>query len=93
MDKKFYQDLLDNVSDGVYFVNLDRNITYWNGGALGRSADGTVESRQIQPNPLVMRVIPKDRLASHWGLVVCREGDSADICVGCVLDPFSWPVG
>ena len=33
MDKKFYQDLLDQMSDGVYFVNLDRRITYWNGGA------------------------------------------------------------
>lgn len=33
MDPKFYQDLLDQISDGVYFVNLDRNITYWNGGA------------------------------------------------------------
>ncbi len=33
MDKKFYQDLLDQMSDGVYFVTLDRRITYWNGGA------------------------------------------------------------
>jgi len=33
VDPKFYQDLLDQISDGVYFVNLDRNITYWNGGA------------------------------------------------------------
>jgi diguanylate cyclase (GGDEF)-like protein/PAS domain S-box-containing protein len=33
VDKKFYQDLLDKMSDGVYFVNVDRNITYWNSGA------------------------------------------------------------
>lgn len=33
MEKKFYQDLLDQMSDGVYFVTLDRRITYWNGGA------------------------------------------------------------
>ena len=33
VEKKFYQDLLDQVSDGVYFVTLDRRITYWNGGA------------------------------------------------------------
>jgi PAS domain S-box-containing protein len=31
--KKFYQDLLDQMSDGVYFVTLDRHSTYWNGGA------------------------------------------------------------
>lgn len=33
MEKKFYQDLLDQMSDGVYFVTLDRRITYWNRGA------------------------------------------------------------
>ena len=33
MDKRFYQDLLDQMSDGVYFVTADRRITYWNGGA------------------------------------------------------------
>ena len=33
MDKEFYQDLLDQISDGVYFVTRDRRITYWNGGA------------------------------------------------------------
>jgi diguanylate cyclase (GGDEF)-like protein/PAS domain S-box-containing protein len=33
MDKEFYADLLDQVSDGVYFVTRDRKITYWNGGA------------------------------------------------------------
>ncbi len=33
VDKKFYQDVLDQVSDGVYLVTLDRRITYWNGGA------------------------------------------------------------
>jgi diguanylate cyclase (GGDEF)-like protein/PAS domain S-box-containing protein len=33
VDKQFYQHLLDQVSDGVYFIDLDRRITYWNGGA------------------------------------------------------------
>ena len=33
MDPQFYQDLLDQISDGVYFVDRDRRITYWNGGA------------------------------------------------------------
>jgi diguanylate cyclase (GGDEF)-like protein/PAS domain S-box-containing protein len=33
VDKEFYQELLDQVSDGVYFVTLDRRITYWNRGA------------------------------------------------------------
>jgi diguanylate cyclase (GGDEF)-like protein/PAS domain S-box-containing protein len=33
VDKKFYQDLLDKMTDGVYFVDVDRTITYWNSGA------------------------------------------------------------
>lgn len=33
MDKDFYVDLLDQIADGVYFVDRDRRITYWNGGA------------------------------------------------------------
>lgn len=32
VEKEFYQDLLDQISDGVYFVTRDRHITYWNGG-------------------------------------------------------------
>lgn len=33
MDKTFYKDLIDNLYDGVYFVNTERVITYWNQGA------------------------------------------------------------
>ena len=32
-DLKFYKNLVDNLHDGVYFVNRDRIITYWNKGA------------------------------------------------------------
>jgi diguanylate cyclase (GGDEF)-like protein/PAS domain S-box-containing protein len=43
VDKEFYQDLLDQISDGVYFVTLDRRITYWNGGAERISGYGANE--------------------------------------------------
>ena len=33
MEKAFYQGLLDQISDGVYFVTRDRQITYWSPGA------------------------------------------------------------
>jgi diguanylate cyclase (GGDEF)-like protein/PAS domain S-box-containing protein len=33
VDKEFYQGLLDQMSDGVYFVTVDRRITYWSRGA------------------------------------------------------------
>lgn len=45
MDKQFYVDLLDSIDDGVYFVDADRRITYWNGGAerlTGYNADEVV---------------------------------------------------
>jgi diguanylate cyclase (GGDEF)-like protein/PAS domain S-box-containing protein len=32
-DKDFYKGLIDNLSDGVYFVDRERIITYWNKGA------------------------------------------------------------
>ncbi len=32
-DAAFYKDLLDHMSDGVYFVDQDRRILYWNEGA------------------------------------------------------------
>ncbi len=33
MDLQFYQTVVDNVYDGVYLVNRDRRIMYWNKGA------------------------------------------------------------
>lgn len=32
-DDQFYKDLLDNLYDGVYYVDKDRQIAYWNKGA------------------------------------------------------------
>ena len=32
-DGEFYKSLLDNLYDGVYFVDVERRITYWNRGA------------------------------------------------------------
>lgn len=32
-EDNFYKNLMDNLSDGVYFVDRDRRITYWNHGA------------------------------------------------------------
>jgi diguanylate cyclase (GGDEF)-like protein/PAS domain S-box-containing protein len=44
-DKDFYKDIIDNLYDGIYFVDRDRVITYWNKGAeriTGYSAAQTV---------------------------------------------------
>jgi diguanylate cyclase (GGDEF)-like protein/PAS domain S-box-containing protein len=32
-EQDFYKDIIDNMYDGVYFVDRDRVITYWNKGA------------------------------------------------------------
>ena len=44
-EKNFYKDIIDNLYDGVYFVDRDRVITYWNKGAeriTGYSAAETI---------------------------------------------------
>ncbi len=33
MQPDFFAEALDQVSDGVYALDLDRRITYWNGGS------------------------------------------------------------
>ncbi|BBA69899.1 GGDEF domain-containing protein [Geobacter sulfurreducens] len=47
-DTTFYKELIDNLYDGVYFVDRDRRITYWNRGAerlTGYGADNVTGSR------------------------------------------------
>lgn len=55
MQNDFYKDLLDNLYDGVYFVDTTRTITYWNKGAeriSGYSAD-EVAGRSCADNLLM----------------------------------------
>jgi diguanylate cyclase (GGDEF)-like protein/PAS domain S-box-containing protein len=44
-EKNFYKEIIDNLYDGIYFVDRDRVVTYWNKGAeriTGYSAAQTV---------------------------------------------------
>jgi diguanylate cyclase (GGDEF)-like protein/PAS domain S-box-containing protein len=44
-EKDFYKDIIDNLYDGIYFVDRERVITYWNKGAeriTGYAAGQTV---------------------------------------------------
>ena len=48
MNNEFYEDLLDQIADGVSFVNRDGRITYWNSGGeriTGHSAHEVVGRR------------------------------------------------
>jgi diguanylate cyclase (GGDEF)-like protein/PAS domain S-box-containing protein len=45
MDDKFYKDILNSLQDGIYYLDRDRIITYWNQGAeqiTGYKADRVV---------------------------------------------------
>ncbi|QGY39275.1 diguanylate cyclase [Pseudodesulfovibrio cashew] len=33
MNQEFYKELLDSLTDGVYFVNLEKQVTFWNKAA------------------------------------------------------------
>jgi diguanylate cyclase (GGDEF)-like protein/PAS domain S-box-containing protein len=47
-EQDFYKNIIDNLYDGVYFVDRDRTITYWNGGAeriTGYSAEHVIGRR------------------------------------------------
>jgi len=44
-EKNFYKEIIDNLYDGIYFVDRDRVVTYWNKGAeriTGYSAEQTL---------------------------------------------------
>lgn len=64
----FYKDLVDKLFEGVYFVDLERRIAYWNRGAeriTGYPADQVLGSR-CADNLLVH--------VDEAGRALCREG-------------------
>ena len=66
-EKDFYKELVDNLYDGVYFVDRDRRITYWNEGAeriTGYSAPQVIGRRC------------RDTLLNHVtanGVLLCQD--------------------
>ncbi len=66
-DADFYKDLVDNLSDGVYLVDRERVITYWNKGA---------ERITGYPSRLVLGRACRDNLLNHVtaeGLQLCGD--------------------
>jgi diguanylate cyclase (GGDEF)-like protein/PAS domain S-box-containing protein len=48
LNESFYKNVLDKINDGIYFVDTDRRITYWNNGAeqlTGRKSSEILGSR------------------------------------------------
>lgn len=67
-DPGFYKDLLDHVRDGVYFVDPDRKILYWNAGACRLTG--------YKAEEVVGRHCP-DNILCHvnsLGTNLCRDG-------------------
>jgi diguanylate cyclase (GGDEF)-like protein/PAS domain S-box-containing protein len=62
----FYEALLDNIYDGVYFVNLDRQITFWNKAAerITGFTKGEVLGKRCADNLL--------RHVDHRGNALCE---------------------
>jgi diguanylate cyclase (GGDEF)-like protein/PAS domain S-box-containing protein len=70
MDTAFYRDILDAMADGVYFVDRERRVTYWNraaerlsgysaGEVLGRRcADNILRHVDVLGAPLCVRGCP-----------------------------------
>lgn len=68
MKPEFYKSILDHLDDGVYFVDPDRNITYWNNGAQRISGYSAAE---------VVGKNCADNLLKHitdTGIELCHEG-------------------
>ncbi len=66
-EKNFYKDIIDNLYDGIYFVDRDRVITYWNKGAeriTGYPAEQTI-GRACRENLLNHVTANGMQLCSH----------------------------
>jgi len=67
MDDSFYKEILNSLQDGIYYLDRDRTITYWNRGAeeiTGYSAEQVV-GRSCRDNLL--------NHVNDQGLVLCNN--------------------
>ena len=75
-DQPRYKDIVDNLYDGVYFVDRDRLITYWNRGAerlTGYGADAVI-GRSCRDNILNHVTVDGELLCTgNCPLVACME--------------------
>ena len=70
-EQSFYRNILENMSDGVYFVDTKRRITYWN------KAAGTLSGYQAA------EVIGR---TCHDNILVHTDSDGCQLCMeGCPL--------
>lgn len=66
-DPTFYQDILDNLNAGVYYVNLERGITYWNKAAQQITGFSGTEVRGRRCSDNILKHV------DHQGVCLCLE--------------------
>ncbi|WP_432734625.1 diguanylate cyclase [Maridesulfovibrio sp. FT414] len=72
MNDQFYEMIFDSISDGIYYINKDRIITYWNRGAEKLTGYTAAE---------VIATSCKDNLLRHV------DENGVDLCVhGCPME-------
>jgi hypothetical protein len=64
----FYERLIEDLYDGVDFVDLDRRITYWNQAADPLTGDAAAEvwDRCCSENILVSQRRSRCEFVGHW---------------------------
>ena len=77
--RSFYRDMLDSLADGVYFVDTDRRITFWNRAAEAISGYGAREvlGRSCQDNLLVHTNAGGCQLCTKGCPLLATIGDGA----------------
>jgi len=85
-DGTFYKDLLDNLDEGVYFVDRDRTITYWNKGAEGISGYSSAEvvGRRCK-NSILVHVDQKGTNLCEEGCPLVETIETGKICEASVF--------
>ena len=75
-DASFYKNLLDHMSDGVYFVDRERRILFWN--------EGAVRLTGYERSEMIGRFCQDDTLChvDAAGHALCKEGCPLTACVG-----------
>ena len=68
MNPEYYKHILDNLLNGIYFVDRDRNITYWNQGAERISGFTAAQVLGRNCGCKILRHISQD------GVELCQDG-------------------
>ncbi|MCH4889090.1 diguanylate cyclase [Acidaminobacter sp. JC074] len=68
MSKDFYKNILENIKDGVYFVDKERKITFWNKGAEAITGFKANEVTGCHCYNNILNHMDKD------GIYLCKNG-------------------